>query len=268
VAAGWWIVVGTAAVAIVLLAAALACRARRGSVPAGAATTLPVALGVAGVLVALACGVFALVADDGALGSADGPVLAWLVGHRTPAWTGVAETVSLLGGTVGTGGLAVVSAAILWWRGRRVRAAVWLVAVLVGSLTIRGLKGVVERPRPPVATRVTVETSTSLPSGHSLMAVLGLGLTVAAVLVLLPADGHGRGGRAVTQTATVLVGAALALGIGVSRAYLGVHWTTDVLAGWLLGAALLSLAIGTAALLEARPTEIHPSEGVPAAPLR
>jgi undecaprenyl-diphosphatase len=237
-------------------------------VPAGAATTLPVALGVASVLVALACGVFALVADDGALESADGPVLAWLVAHRTPGWTAVAEAVSRYGGTVGTGGLAVVAAAVLWWRGRRTRAVVWVVAVVVGSLTIRGLKGVVERPRPPVATRLTVETSTSLPSGHSLMAVLGLGLTVAAVLALLPADGRRGGGRAVTRAATVLVGAVLALAIGASRAYLGVHWTTDVLAGWLLGGALLSVAVGAAVLLEARAPEIHPSEGVPTSPLR
>jgi undecaprenyl-diphosphatase len=267
VTAGGWFVVGTAVVAPALLAAALGCVARRGSMPAPAARTLPVALGVAAVLVALACGVFALVADDGALESADGPVLAWLVGHRTPVWTGVAETTSLLGGTVGTGGLAVVSAVVLWLRGRRARAVVWVVAVLVGSLTIRGLKGAVERPRPPVATRVTVETTTSLPSGHSLMAVLGLGLTVAALLTLLP-DGRGRGRRAVARATTMLVGAVLALGIGLSRAYLGVHWSTDVVAGWLLGGALLALAVGCAALLEARATEIHPSEGVPASPLR
>ena len=42
-----------------------------------------------------------------------------------------------------------------------------------------------ERPRPPVATRPAVETSTSLPSGHSLMAVLGLGTAVVAVLMVV-----------------------------------------------------------------------------------
>jgi undecaprenyl-diphosphatase len=217
-------------------------------------------------LTALASAVFALVADDEALRAADLPVLGWMVGHRAPAWTGAAETVSLLGGTVVTGGLAVVAAMVLWARGHPTRAAVWVVAVLVGSLTIRGLKAAVERPRPPVGTRLAIETSASLPSGHSLMAALGLGLTVLAVLTLL-GSGGGRG-RAVARMATVLVGAVLVVGIGAGRAYLGVHWTTDVLAGWLLGGALAALAVATALTLEARVTEIHPSEGVSVPPLR
>jgi undecaprenyl-diphosphatase len=268
VTAGWWVVTATAVVALLLLLGALACLTRRGSMPGRSATTLPAALGVAGMLVALAAGVFALVADDEALDRTDQPVLGWLVAHRTPGWTGVAEAASLYGGTVGTGGLAVVSALVLWLRGRRGRAVVWIGAVLVGSLTIRGLKGLVERPRPPLVTRLTVETSTSLPSGHSLMAVLGLGLTVIAVLALVPGDGAHRHRRAAVRAATVLGGAVLALGIGLSRAYLGVHWTTDVLAGWLLGGALLALAVGTAAVVEGRTPEIHSSEGVPASPLR
>lgn len=266
--AGWWVVTATAVVALLLLVAALGCLARRGSLPGRSATTLPAALGVAGVLVALAAGVFALVAADEALDGADQPVLGWLVEHRSPGWTSVAEAASLYGGTVGTGGLAVVAALVLWLRRRRGRAVVWVITVLAGSLTIRGLKGVVERPRPPVVTRLTVETSTSLPSGHSLMAVLGIGLAVTAVLALIPGDGVHRSRRALVRAATVLVGAVLALGIGLSRAYLGVHWTTDVLAGWLLGGALLALAVGTAAVVEGRTPEIHPSEGAPAPPLR
>ncbi|MCD2192743.1 phosphatase PAP2 family protein [Actinomycetospora endophytica] len=265
VTAGWWVVAGTAAAAVLLVAAAVGCRVRRW--PGGrATTTVTAALGAAAVLTVLASVVFALVADDEALRGADGPVLAWLVGHRTPGWTGIAETVSLVGGTVGTGGLAVVTAVVLWARGRLVRAAVWAVAVLVGSLTIRSLKAAVERPRPPVDTRLTVETSASLPSGHSLMAALGLGLAVLGVLTLLGSDGGRR--RAIGRAATVLVGVVLVVGIGVSRAYLGVHWTTDVLAGWLLGGALAAIALAVAVALEAWPSEIHPSEGVSPPPLR
>jgi undecaprenyl-diphosphatase len=117
-----------------------------------------------------------------------------------------------------------------------------------------------------VDTRLTVETSASLPSGHSLMAALGLGLTVIAVLTLLGPDGSAR--RAVARAATVLVGAVLVVAIGVSRAYLGVHWTTDVLAGWLLGAALTAITAGVAFVLETRVSEIHPSEGVSTDQLR
>jgi undecaprenyl-diphosphatase len=255
VTAGWWIVAGSALAALLLLAGAVVCRVRGWS-----PGRVPTALATAAVLTALAAVVFALVADDEALTTADAPVLGWLVGHRTPGLTAAAEAVSLVGGTLGTGGLAVVAALVLWARGRPVRAAVWVVAVLVGSLTIRGLKAAVERPRPPVGTRLTVETSASLPSGHSLMAALGLGLTVIAVLTLLGPDG-GRG-RAVARAATVLVGGVLIVGIGISRAYLGVHWTTDVLAGWLLGGALSALAVGVAVALETRVSEILPSEGV------
>ena len=100
------------------------------------------------------------------------------------------------------------------------------------------------------------------------LAVLGLGLAVSAVLALVPASGPHRSVRVTARTATVLVGAVLALAIGLSRAYLGVHWTTDVAAGWLLGGALLALAVGAAAVVEAEQPDIHRSEGVPAPPLR
>ena len=141
-------------------------------------------------------------------------------------------------------------------------------AALVGSLTIRGLNAAAERPRPSVGTRLTVETSASLPSGHSLMAALGIGLTVAAVLTL-PGPG-GSPGRAVARAATVLVRAVPVVGIGAGRTYLGVHRTTDVLAGWSLGGALTTLAVGIATALAATTTttEIHPSEGVSVPPVR
>ncbi len=202
-----------------------------------------------GVLLLGAGAVFALVAGDEALELTDGPVLGWVVAHRSPGRTAVAETVSLVGGTAVTGVLAVVAAAVLALRGRPLRAVIWVVGVVLGALTIRLVKVVVERPRPPVATRLAVEPTASLPSGHSLMAALGLGLTVAAVVTLT------RGTRSAGPVrAVVAVLAALAvLGIGASRAYLGVHWTSDVLAGWLLGAALALACVTAARALEARP---------------
>jgi undecaprenyl-diphosphatase len=249
--------IGLVVVAVLLVVGAVVARVRRVPPP------MAVGLGVAGVLTAVAGALFLLVAADETLDATDLPVLSWLVERRTAGFTTTAEVASLAGGTFPTGGLAVLAAVLLHVRGLRVRAAVWVGAVLVGSLTIRGLKTVIERPRPPVGTRLAVETSTSLPSGHSLMAALGVGLTVVAALYLLPADPAAGRGRTVLRGLIVLVGVLLAGLIGVSRAYLGVHWTTDVLAGWALGGALLALAVVVAAVLETRRAEIHPPEGVP-----
>ncbi|WP_433800587.1 phosphatase PAP2 family protein [Actinomycetospora sp. CA-084318] len=251
------VAVGLAVAAVVLLVGTGWAR-RRTPRP------VPVCLVVAGVLVGLSAAVFALVARDETLADTDAPVLAWMVAHRTTGRTDLAEAASLFGGTFFTGGLAVLAALVLALRGRRARALVWVGAVAVGSLTIRLLKTAVERARPPVEARLAVETSASLPSGHALMSALGIGLTVLAVLLLLREAGRD---NSVVRIAIPLVGALIVLLIGVSRAYLGVHWTTDVLAGWMLGSALAALAVALAAVLEARPAKIHPSKGSVDAPV-
>lgn len=243
--------VGLAVTAVVLLLGAAFARRR-------APRTVPACLLVSGVLVGLSAAVFALVARDETLADTDAPVLGFMVAERTTGRTDLAEAASLFGGTVFTGGLAVLAALVLALRGRRSRAVVWVCAVAVGSLTIRLLKTAVERARPPLDTRLAVETSASLPSGHALMSALGVGLTVVALLVLLRDAGRT---EPVVRGAIVLVGALIVLLIGASRVYLGVHWTTDVLAGWMLGGALLGLAVALAAVLEGRPSEIHPSKG-------
>lgn len=207
---------------------------------------------VAGVLIAAAAVVFVVVLDDPTLDASDAAVFAWILGHRSPAATSVARAISLVGGTVWTGGVAVVAAAVLAWRRRWWTAAVWVVTVAFGSLVIRLLKEAVERPRPPVPTRLAVETTASLPSGHALMAALGLGLAAVAVrrLVRPPLAG----------ALAMAVAVVLAAAIGLSRAYLGVHWTTDLLAGWLLGAALAVIGATVATVLEARPASTRPHE--------
>lgn len=251
------VAVGLAVVAVVLLVGAGWAR-RRTPRP------VPRCLVVAGVLVGLSAAVFALVARDETLADTDAPVLAWMVAERAAGRTDLAEGASLFGGTFFTGGLAVLAALVLALRGRRSRALVWVGAVAVGSLTIRLLKTAVERPRPPLGTRLAVETSASLPSGHALMSALGVGLTVIAVLLLLRDAGRE---NPVVRVAIPLVGALIVLLIGASRVYLGVHWTTDVLAGWMLGSALAALAVALATVLEARPAKILPPKGSVDAPV-
>jgi undecaprenyl-diphosphatase len=220
-------------------------------VAGGALSAVPGALratAVVGVLVAAAGAVFALVATDEALAAADSPVLGWMLALRTPGLTTTAEVVSLVGGTVGTGGLAVVAGVVLFARGHRRTAVIWVAGVAAGALTIRLIKLAVERPRPPEAIRLAEETTASLPSGHALMSALGLTLTAAAVIAL--SVGTPRAG-AIRATAIALAVLA-ALLIGVSRVYLGVHWTTDVTAGWLLGVALATTCLTLARVLDTR----------------
>ena len=247
------VVVGMGGVAAIaaLVAVGTAVGARRtarGRAVAGGAALVALLVGAAVV-------VFALVISDETLAAADVPVLGWILAHRGPALTTTARVLSTVGGTAGTGAVGVVCGVVLFLRGRRWWGVVWVLGVGVGALTIRLVKLAVERPRPPVADRLGVETTTSLPSGHALMAALGLGLLAAAVVAL------GRGPVRVAVPALVV---ALVVAVGAGRAYLGVHWTTDVVAGWLLGTALAVVCRTVAVAVDPphrdRP-DVGPNEG-------
>ena len=184
---------------------------------------------------------------DGSTGF-DSSITSWMVAHRTSGWTGLARVLSTLGSQPVLIPLVAAVALALLARRRLVLTGslivVWGGAILLYTLT----KHVVHRPRPPSDIWLTdVGKSTAFPSGHatqSLATFLALGL-VGAAWMSKPAWP----GRAL---ALVLAG-----GVGWSRVYLGVHWTTDVMAGWLIAAlwtAIISLA-GSAVLSERRRPE-------------
>jgi undecaprenyl-diphosphatase len=113
----------------------------------------------------------------------------------------------------------------------RARAAALLVLASVGSgmVVMQILKEIFGRVRPDVVSHSLIELTRSFPSGHSTLAAvtyLTLGALVARVQSTRPLKAYVLG---VAITLTLLV--------GVSRVYLGMHWPTDVLAGWCLGAA-------------------------------
>jgi undecaprenyl-diphosphatase len=124
--------------------------------------------------------------------------------------------------------ITLAVAGFLWLQGNR--GSMWLVLASVGggqalsSLAKHGF----DRPRPDLVPHGMVTYTASFPSGHSMMAAITY-LTLAALVARVQPT-HAR--RAyVLALAVVLV-----LAIGVSRVYLGVHWPTDVLAGWTAGA--------------------------------
>jgi undecaprenyl-diphosphatase len=113
----------------------------------------------------------------------------------------------------------------------RARAAALLVLASVwgGSVLMQALKEMFGRVRPDVVSHSLVELTRSFPSGHSTLAAvtyLTLGALVARVQSSRPLKAY-----------VLFVAITLTLLVGVSRVYLGLHWPTDVLAGWCLGAA-------------------------------
>lgn len=115
--------------------------------------------------------------------------------------------------------------AIKRWGG----ALMLLAATLGGTAISEGLKMGFNRPRPDLVAHVVETTSMSFPSGHAMLSAVTY-LTIGALIA------HTQESR---QLRGYVLGAAilLTLLIGASRVYLGVHWPTDVLAGWCLGAA-------------------------------
>ena len=129
---------------------------------------------------------------------------------------------SALGGFLVMGPLALAATLLLLLRGER-REALWLFATIaVGRLIVEGGKDLVHRPRPPLADRLEHVTSWSFPSSHS------AGTMMTGVAIALVARSGWAG---------LLVALLAAATIGWTRAALGVHWPSDVLAGWGFGLA-------------------------------
>lgn len=186
------------------------------------------------VVVGVLCGDLLRLAErpDGST-SFDSSITTWVVAHRTGGLTTLARLLSAIGSQKILLPVAGVAALLLLGR-RRLLLAGFLVAGWGGALLLYNvIKHFVHRPRPPAAIWLMKVTSTSFPSGHatqSLATFVALAFVVAAL-----AAGAGRAAKGVAFV--------LAAGVGWSRVYLGVHWTTDVIAGWLIGAAWIAIVL-------------------------
>jgi undecaprenyl-diphosphatase len=125
--------------------------------------------------------------------------------------------------------VSLVVAGYLIFQGQKWKALALAIALGGGLVLSETLKSVFERTRPPDIYRTAEALNASFPSGHALLSTV-VYLTLGAMLA-----------RAVKQRRlkTYVLGVAImvALIVGVSRVYLGLHWPSDVMAGWCLGAA-------------------------------
>jgi membrane-associated phospholipid phosphatase len=198
------------------------------------AVTLAVAAGLLAMFVVFA----AFSGTDSALSAWDRRVWEAFIAWRTLGRSRLFWVATLLGNTPVLAALSFSAVVLLALWGRRAAAALVAVGLLIGWGVSEAAKNIVARPRPPAGDAlIAVPTSAAMPSGHALTTLVFFGL-----LLYLAFRWNRRGARGwvFTAAAAAIVVAGL---IGVSRAYLGVHWLSDVLSGWVLGGAWLAAFI-------------------------
>ncbi len=164
----------------------------------------------------------------------DLPILEWLHAHQSPLLDQLALLSSRLGYQYGVIPLDIALVAALWWRRRR-RDASFAAISFVGSALINVIaKHYYGRARPSLWESLAPESTFSFPSGHAMGS-----MTLATTLVLLAWPTRWR-------WPVVAASVACVVAVGVSRPYLGVHYPSDVLAGW---CAALAWVVGLHAVM-------------------
>lgn len=214
-------------------------------------------LGILVLLFGIAAGVwaFATLANDvqeGETNAFDRRILLSMrrPGDLAPVGSAAAQEavrdVSALGGVALLTLITAIAAGFLVLDGKR-HMAYFAVGSVAGGMVVSALlKDLFQRPRPEIVPHVAYAANTSFPSGHSMMSALTY-LTLAALLARSQE-------RKRLKAYFLLLAAFITLMVGASRVYLGVHWPTDVLAGWMAGAIWAMLCWLAARWLQDRRT--------------
>ncbi|AFR47786.1 phosphatase PAP2 family protein [Gordonia sp. KTR9] len=174
----------------------------------------------------------------------DENILNWVVQNRSEPWISIAEVLTLLGNTVTMTALTCVVVIALAVTHHRADAVFVGAGVLCGYAVMQALKYSFARDRPPVEDRLLNIDTFSYPSGHAMMTMVVFGLfAVAAYRCSTWVRSH----RWILAIAPVL-----SILVGLTRIQLAVHWTTDVISGWLFGAIWVALSTWILLRYEAR----------------
>jgi undecaprenyl-diphosphatase len=204
----------------------------------------PLILSFAGAILALA--LFGLLAEEVFEGDArhfDEVVRQTIHAQASPALTTVMRAFTFLGSVAFVLVASVCAFGALWLTGHRRRAVLIVITVVGGLLLMSTLKVVFHRARPDPFFDTALPASYSFPSGHALVSCCFYGAAAALAL---------RDQKKTWIRATVWTAANIVIFmIGLSRIYLGVHYPSDVIAGyiaataWVLGVAVVSRRLST-----------------------
>jgi undecaprenyl-diphosphatase len=172
----------------------------------------------------------------------DDAVLLWMNQHASPELTDVALNLTALGAGMVVWFMVIVASVFLWSTRHRWSVGLLWVSILGSGLINSSMKLFFERPRPQLFPwRAPYAGLSSFPSGHSMTAMVCYA-TLAYLVTRLEATKF-------LRRFTFFVAAVLIVSIGLSRMYLGVHYPTDVLAGFTMGLAWAAFcALGLEAL--------------------
>ena len=163
----------------------------------------------------------------------DTTIIMFVHEHLGPQWLPFFTAFTLLGRGPFLLPIAVAVSVGLMLFGRFNKAHMAMVAIVTAALTSSTIKAIVARPRPELFERMDWAKDFSFPSGHALICMTFYGLLTYFLTERFPRW------KALIWT---IFGIVMFI-IGLSRLYLGVHWPSDILGGWLIGGALLALMI-------------------------
>jgi len=156
--------------------------------------------------------------------------------HATPLGDKIFSIVSALGSPGAMAIVGVAGALLLLARRKWLVLAAWVAAFGGAGLLTVVLKNIIQRPRPPGAAEFLFGTTYSFPSGHALGSLVGYGM-LAYVVGSIWIE------RQRARVRLIVATAVLVIAIGISRLYLGVHYFSDVVAGYAVGVLWLSVCI-------------------------
>jgi membrane-associated phospholipid phosphatase len=160
---------------------------------------------------------------------------AWLHEHATDGWTTFFENVTRLGNIPVLAAVTLVTSIVLWRKRLTSELELLLLAAVGAEILTVGLKLGFERERPFFPDPLATESTYSFPSGHA-----SVSLAVYGTIGYIAAR---HASTRLKQLAALVAAAALILLIGFSRLYLGVHYLSDVIAGFSLGLAWVAFCV-------------------------
>lgn len=163
----------------------------------------------------------------------DKTILLWIHQFANSTWDTIMVNITRIGNPTTVITITIITFAILWWKRYRQEAKIFALHALGGAILSYGLKLAFSKQRPQLWQQIITEKTYSYPSGHALGSMVIYGF-----LAYLLASHYPKFARIIYTFATILI-----IAIGLSRLYLGVHWPTDVIAGYGVGYLWLMFSI-------------------------